>query len=63
MIQTTWLYCTEVATPQGDVTGIDFDVAPFAGETHKATSSEITANPLGNLRSVTAPFLRRSTEN
>jgi hypothetical protein len=58
-----WLYCTEVATPQGDVTGIDFEVAPFAGETNKARSSEITANPLGNLHSVIAPFLRTTTES
>lgn len=58
MIHTTWLYCTEVATPQGDAVGIDFEVAPFAGETNKARNSEIAANPLGNLRSVITPFLR-----
>jgi hypothetical protein len=50
-------------TPHGAVTGIDFKVAPFAGETNWARSSEITANPLSNLRSVIAPFLRETTEN
>jgi len=62
MIHTTWLYCAEVATPQGDVTGIDFGVAPPAGEMNKARSRETPAIPLINLRSVTEPFLLGTIE-